>query len=197
LPLQLFRSWRVSSAMLVGLIFQFTFYGLIFLFSLFFEQADGFSALMAGLAFLPQTLIACSLLVIAGRWLMRRLSPHVSLMAGMLSGAAGMLLILIGVRTNFAVIACGEALVGTLPVLIVPPMTTIVLSSNAKEHSGIVSACLNAARQMGGVLGVAILGSALGSRSLFTGVQTALCILIGACLIGFLLSLSSRRSVVL
>lgn len=191
LPLQLFRSWRVSATMLVALIFQFTFYGLFFLFSLFFEQAYGYNALETGFAFLPQTLACSLLLLFASRKLMQWLPPLVSMTVSMLFGTAGMLIILLGVHTNFVVIACGEGLVGTVAVLVVPPMTNIVLSSVSREHSGIASASLNAARQMGGMLAVAILGTALNNPSLFAGVQSALFVLIGAFLLGFLLSFSA------
>lgn len=194
LPLQIFRSWRVSATMLVGLIYQFTFYGVIFLFSLFFEQAYGYSALQTGLALLPQTVFGSFLLLFGSRAIMRRLQPQISLLVSMGLGIAGTLLILVGVHTSFIVIAGGEMLIGAVAAFVVPQMTTVVLSSVVKERSGIASASLNAARQMGGMLGVAMLGTALGSQSLSSGVQVALFMLIGAFALGFLLSFSARKS---
>ena len=193
LPLRLFRSWRVSATMLVGLIFQFSFYSLIFVFSLFFEQFYGYHALEAGLAFLPQTLVGSLLIVFATQWIMRWLRPHISLAVGMVLGAGGMFIIFVGMHTDFVVIAIGEALVGAVGTFVVAPMTTMVLGSVSKEYSGIASASLNTARQMGGILGVAILGTLLANQTLFTGTEEAVFIMLGAFLLGFVLILSTTR----
>jgi DHA2 family methylenomycin A resistance protein-like MFS transporter len=193
LPLNLFRSWRVSAIMLVALAFQFSFYSLIFVFSLFFQQFYGYQALEAGLAFLPQTLVGSLMMLFATQWIARWLHPRTSLAAGMLLGAGGMLVIFVGIHVGFATIALGEALVGAVASFVVAPMTTVVLASVAKEYSGVASACLNAARQMGGVLGVAILGTVLGNQSLFPGTETALFIMLGAFLLGFVLILSTAK----
>jgi DHA2 family methylenomycin A resistance protein-like MFS transporter len=111
----------------------------------------------------------------------------------MLLGAVGMLVIFIGIHMGFLLIAVGEALVGVTASFIVTPMTTVILASVGKEQSGIASACLNAARQMGGVLGVALLGTVLGSQALFVGTEEALFIMSGGFLLGFVLILSSTN----
>lgn len=193
LPLGLFRSWRVSATMLVAVVFQFSFYSLIFVFSLFFQQFYGYQALEAGLAFLPQTLVGSAMMLFATQWIARWLRPRTSLAAGMFLGAGGMLVIFIGMHVGFALIALGEALVGAVASFVVAPMTTMVLASAAKEYSGVASACLNTARQMGGVLGVAILGTVLGNQPLFSGTEAALFIMFGAFLLGFILILSTAR----
>jgi len=131
------------------------------------------------------------MMLFATRWIARLLRPHRSLAAGMLLGIAGILVIFVGIHTNFLVIVCGEVLVGAIASFIVTPMTTVVLASVAKEYSGIASACLNTARQMGGVLSVAILGTVSSSQSLFPGVQISLFITAGVLLLGFFLSLSA------
>ena len=72
-------------------------------------------------------------------------------------------------------------------------MITALLASVEKEYSGIASVCLNTARQMGGVLGVAIQGTVLGGQPLFGGVQWTLVIMAGAFLLGLALVLSTLR----
>lgn len=62
-----------------------------------------------------------------------------------------------------------------------------------KGYSGIASASLNTARQMGGILGVAILGTLLGNQALFTGTEEAVFIMLGAFLLGLVLILSTTR----
>lgn len=96
-------------------------------------------------------------------------------------------------RTDFFVIALGEVLVGATASFIVTPMTTVILASVGKEQSGIASASLNTTRQMGGVLGVAILGTVLGSQALFIGTEKAIFIMLGFFLLGLVLILSSGR----
>jgi MFS transporter, DHA2 family, methylenomycin A resistance protein len=191
LPLQMFGSWRVSATMLVALIYQFSFYSLIFVFSLFFQQFYGYGALETGLAFLPQTVAGSLLLLLASRPIARWLSPRISLAIGMALGAIGMLAIFVGMHVGFPIIALGEIFVGAVAAFVVPPMTTVVLASVAKEHSGIASACLNTARQMGGTLGVAILGTVLANQALFRGAEETLLIMLGAFLLGIVLILST------
>ncbi len=191
LPLAIFRTWRVSATMLVALAYQFGFYSLIFVFSLFFQQFYGYTALEAGLAFLPFTLTGSLLVIFATQWIARWLRPRTSLATGMLLGACGMLVIFVGMHTGFVLLALGEVLVGSMASFVVAPMTTVVLASVAKEYSGIASAALNTARQLGGVLGIAILGTVLSRQSLLVGTQTALLIMLGAFLLGCVLILSS------
>lgn len=191
LPLRLFRSWCVSATMLVALIYQFSFFSVIFVFSLFFQQYDGFSALKTGLALLPQTAVGSAMVLFATGPLARWLRPRTSLAAGMFLGAIGMLIILVGLHVGFALIVLGEVILSMVGTFVAAPMTAAVLASVEKEYSGVASACLNAARQMGGVLGVAILGTLLGTQALFIGTQEALVVMMSAFLLGCALILST------
>jgi DHA2 family methylenomycin A resistance protein-like MFS transporter len=111
----------------------------------------------------------------------------------MILASIGMLVILLGIHTTLPVVMGGEVLIGVCVGFIVSPMTALVLVNTPREQSGIASALLNAARQIGGVLGVALLGAALGNSATIAGMQTALLILEGACLIGLLLSIGLAR----
>lgn len=57
LPLRLFRRAAFAAPALLGLVANVAFYGLIFVFSLYFQRLQGDSALRAGLAFLPLTAV--------------------------------------------------------------------------------------------------------------------------------------------
>ena len=57
LPLGLFRDPTFSAAILTGLLINIAYYGLIFLYSLFFQQGKGYSPLHTGAAFLPLTAV--------------------------------------------------------------------------------------------------------------------------------------------
>jgi len=70
-----------------------------------------------------------------------------------------------------------------------PAMTTAVIESVLRARSGITAAVLNASRQVGGVLGVALLGSLVSKRSSFVpGMHVALAIAGGSFLTGCVLS---------
>ncbi|GHO98194.1 MFS transporter [Reticulibacter mediterranei] len=193
MPLSLLRSWDTSATLLIGLLYQFSFYGLLFVFALFFQNTYHFNAITTGLAFLPQTAVGSFLLLFVTGRLMRRMRSSTMIVLSMILASAGMLVILLGVHTTFPVVMSGEALIGVCVGFIVSPMTALVLVNTPKEQSGIASALLNAARQIGGVLGVALLGAALGNSATVAGMQSALLIMGGACMIGLLLSISLAR----
>ncbi len=194
LPLSLLRSWNVSAALLIGLIYQFSFYGLLFVFALFFQNTYHFSAFRTGLAFLPLTAIGSFLLLFVTGRLMRRFRASTLLIFGMMAGCAGMLLLILGMHTTFLVIVGGEVLVSWYAGLVASPIAALVLTDVPKEQSGMASALLNAARQIGGVLGVALLGAALGNSSSIDGMQLAILITAFACLIGLLVSISLAKN---
>jgi len=191
LPLRLFRNWAVSATMLAGLIFQFSLYGTFFVFALFFQQYDHYSAFEAGLAFLPLTAVGTGMLIFLSGRLLRWIRPGVSLAIGMLCGMAGLLIILLGLPSAMLIIAGGQVLVGCFAGFVGATLPAVILNSVPKELAGIASASLNAARQVGSLLGVALLGSALGGHALVEGVQRALIMMAAACLIGLFLSISS------
>jgi DHA2 family methylenomycin A resistance protein-like MFS transporter len=60
--------------------------------------------------------------------------------------------------------------------LLVPPMTSTLLGSVTKHRSGIASGVLNAMRQTGSVIGVALFGALLGGAEFIAGVRIALAI---------------------
>ncbi len=195
LPLSLLRSRNVSMALVLGLIYQFSFYGLLFVFALFFQNTYHLSAFRSGLAFLPLTAVGSFLLLFVTGRLMRHFSSPLLIAVGMLAGCAGMLVLILGMHTTFLVIIAGEVLVSWYAGLIASPIAALVLADVPKEQASIASALLNAARQMGGVLGVALLGAALGNSSSIAGMQIALLITAGACLIGLLLSIRLARQI--
>jgi len=67
--------------------------------------------------------------------------------------------------------------------LLVPPLTATMLGSVAKQYSGVASGVLNAMRQAGSVLGVALFGSLVGASAGFaSGAKVALLISAGVAL---------------
>ena len=88
------------------------------------------------------------------------------MVAGLALAAVGAaLLSLMGAATSLGLLVAGKVILG-LCSLAMPAMTAVVVGSAGREHVGVASGVLNAARQGGGALGVALLGALLvgGSR---------------------------------
>ena len=84
------------------------------------------------------------------------------MIGGLALAAAGTaLLATAGTSTPLAVILVGTLLIGLIS-LAMPAMTAVVVGAAGPEHAGVASGVLNTARQSGGALGVAVLGSLLG-----------------------------------
>ena len=171
LPLTLFRSRVPRVCLAIGFGISVAFYGLIFAFSLWLQQAGRFSPLAAGLAFAP-VMVG----VLAGNLVSGRLGSIRRTLADgavtMTAGCAGMLATVAASRP-----APVAALVGALTVtgigigVIVPTMTSALLASVDHSWSGIASGTLTATRQTGSVLGVAVSGSLLAGTGLTAGLE--------------------------
>jgi DHA2 family methylenomycin A resistance protein-like MFS transporter len=189
LPLHLFRLPTFSVTTVVGLILNFGYYGFIFLLSLFFEQVRGYTPLMTGLAFLPMTTTVVLANVIAGR-LTGRFGPRLPMSLGIAACGVGLLALwLVNATTPYISLFFLLLLIGVGGGLTVPPMTTALLGTVAHERSGMASGVLNASRQLGGVLGVALFGSLVQVNSSFVhGMHLAALIAGCAALVGCIMT---------
>lgn len=178
LPLDLFSSPTFSAANIVGLLLNLGFYGQLFFINLFFQQVRGYSPLLTGLALLPE-----SGMVWLASWLSGRITAHtgprIPMTLGPLIGAAGFLsMLLMDAHTPY-IIACFMLMaIGFGMAFNMPAMTTACIESAPRERSSIASGVLNAGRQAGSALGVALLGTlAAGRGSAFvSGMHVALVI---------------------
>jgi len=176
LPLSLFRSSAVSASCLSGFAVNFAFYGLMFVLSLFFQAAKGYSPLLTGLAFLPMTALVTVVALISG-WVTARFGAKFPMVTGQALAAIGCLaLVGIDAGTAYGLIVGPLLAVGVGTALTVPPMTAAVLANADKQRAGIASGVLNAARQTGGVIGVGVFGSLVAGEadSLVSGTRMAL-----------------------
>lgn len=172
LPPALFRDATFSAANAVGAILSFGFYGELFLMSLFFQQVQHRSPLTAGLALLPQTAVISLMNFVSGQITARR-GPRLPMVVGLGVGGVGLgLLSLVQVRTTLLAIVGPMLAMGVGASLAMPAMTHAAIDHTPKERAGIGSAVLNASRQVGGVIGIALLGSLISSHAR-RGVATA------------------------
>ena len=175
LALSLFRGRTFRSATFIGLLINVAFYGLVFVFSLLFQREQGFSALRAGLAFLPMTASIMAANLLAGK-LTRRFGDRAVILLGQgLMAVACLALVWIVRSTPYWAMALQLLLLGGGLGLVVPPMTSAVLGSVERSRSGIASGTLFAMRQTGSVIGVALFGS-LVTGQFVSGMHVALVI---------------------
>lgn len=158
LPLSLFRVRTFTIASISGILVNFAYYGLVFVFSLFFQWQMKLSPQMTGLAFLPMTVVLMAVNIIAGR-LITRLGARRLMVLGQSLAAIGYLLLIPALQTDlYAALVVPMLLAASGIALMVPTMTNLTLSSVEASRAGIASGVLNTARQIGGMLGVALCG---------------------------------------
>jgi DHA2 family methylenomycin A resistance protein-like MFS transporter len=182
LPLSLFRHRVFALASLVGLLVNVAFYGLIFVFSLYFQRINGMSPFATGLAFVPMMGAVLPVNLVASR-VAERFGAPATIAAGAALAAFGCLALL-GIEhgTSYWATCAQLIVIGAGLGLLVPPLTSALLGSVEKSRSGIAAGVLNATRQTGSVLGVALFGSLVGQSSAFlAGAHQAL--VISACLL--------------
>jgi DHA2 family methylenomycin A resistance protein-like MFS transporter len=169
LPLALFRKPAFSVTSLTGLLVNIGGYGLIFVFSLYFQRLNQLSPLWTGLAFAPMMAAVLVTNLVAAR-VVAAIGARLTIAAGLALTAASCIgLLWIEQGTHYAALGAQFVGLGAGLGLLVPPLTATLLGSVAKECSGVASGVLNAMRQTGSVLGVALFGSLLAGAAGFIG----------------------------
>ena len=189
LPLDFFKFPSVSALLSVGAIVNFAFYGQFFILALFFQQSWGATPLATGFAFLPMSAsVAAANLTVGPR--VGRIGGRLPMVVGQLLCAAGYLGLLgIGPSSAYLWILALFAIIGAGGGLVVPAMTSAFLEAVGAERAGIASGVLQASRQLGGVVGVALFGSLIAQAELVRGMHQGQVITAGAMLIGCALTL--------
>jgi MFS family permease len=165
LDLSLFRSGTYAGANLVILLVALAMFGVFFFVSLYMQNILGYSAVQTGAAFLPMTVLIILAAPMAGkasdrfgsRWLM----------------TAGMVLISVQLL-YFSQLASDASFWRLLPALLVgglgmsltmTPSTAAATRAVPVEKAGVGAAVLNAFRQVGGSMGIAVMGAIVASRA--------------------------------
>ncbi|MET4326377.1 DHA2 family methylenomycin A resistance protein-like MFS transporter [Bradyrhizobium sp. i1.15.2] len=177
LPLSLFRHRVFALTALVGLLFNIAFYGLIFVLSLYFQKINGWSPFATGLAFVPMMGMVLPANLVAASVSERLGAPQTIALACAITAAGCVALLPIASGTSYGAIGTQLVILGGGLGLLVPSLTSTLLGSVEKSRSGIAAGVLNATRQTGSVLGVALFGSLVGDNNVFiAGAHTSLLI---------------------
>jgi MFS transporter, DHA2 family, methylenomycin A resistance protein len=167
LPLSLFGHRMFALTALVGLLFNIAFYGLIFVLSLYFQKVSGWSPFATGLAFVPMMGMVLPANLVAASVSERLGAPQTIALASVITAAGCIALLPMATGTRYWAIGAQLVILGGGLGLLVPPLTSTLLGSVEKSRSGIAAGVLNATRQTGSVLGVALFGSLVGGDSAF------------------------------
>ena len=159
LPLTFFRDRRMSVGSGVVTIAFFVMFGLFFLFTFYLQFVRDYSPLSAGLATLP---LAVALVAVAPRSaaLAARLGSGPVMATGFLFVAAGFgVLSFIEPSTPYLVLVAALVLLGVGMSLTAAPATGSIMSAVPHAKAGVGSAVNDTTREVGGALGIAVLGS--------------------------------------
>jgi MFS transporter, DHA2 family, methylenomycin A resistance protein len=191
LPLTLFHSVQFSVATILGLLLSFSFYGLIFTLSLYFQHVRHYTPLKTGLAFLPVTGLLTVMNISAGRLAAKR-GMRFPIVVGFIVAGIGFFWLAFATNQSAGYIRILLPLLGIgagVP-LILPPVTSVLLASVARSQVGLASATLNAGRQIGAAAGVAVLGSLLSANQNFVaGFRVAMIVSGAVFMLGCLLAM--------
>lgn len=159
LPLELFRSANFNLLLLLGAVLNGSYYGTVFILSLYLQNVLHYPVFIAGLAFLPLTVGFVISNIWSGR-IINRFGLRMPVLTGLALFIAGFAGLFIADRDTaywklllpFMAMPLGMGLA-------VPAMTTGILASVDKTFSGTASAALNTVRQASGAIGVAVFGA--------------------------------------
>ncbi|QRG70699.1 MFS transporter [Brevibacillus choshinensis] len=200
LPLALLRSPTLVAGILAGMAINIGLSGILFVMPLFFQQAIGSSAHIAGLSLLPLTIPLAFNPIFTGR-IVGQIGAKIPMTFGFCLGAMGtLLLVWADQSTSYAIMFFGLLFIGFGVSFTIPALMAAVISSAPKDHTGAAAGALNSSRQLGATIGVAIISSVLtGSESFITGMHGSLIvltiILVGGSLLSFAFIGGRRKTV--
>jgi predicted MFS family arabinose efflux permease len=196
LDLSLFRNRTFGGANAAMLFVGLAMFGTFFYVSLYMQNILKYSPVQAGASFLPMTLLIILVAPRAGaltdkigsRWLV---GGGMSLLAVMLFYYT-----LLGAHESFWNVLPGLILGGFGMGMTMTPVTAAAMSAVAIDKAGVGSAVLNSARQVGGSLGIAVMGAIVAASSDYlTGFHDALRLGSALCLAGAVVAVLAIRKI--
>ncbi len=162
---RLFRDATFAGANVVALLVSLAMFGVFFFVSLYMQNVLGYSAVRAGASFLPMTLLIIVVAPLAGKSSDRIGSRW--LMAGGMTLVAASLLLFARLQADSSYLTLLPAMIlgGIGMAVTMTPMTAAALSAVPVGKAGVGSGMLNTFRQVGGSLGIAVMGAILAATS--------------------------------
>ncbi|MEZ5114776.1 MAG: DHA2 family efflux MFS transporter permease subunit [Candidatus Nanopelagicales bacterium] len=173
LPMGMFRSRGFAVSNVVSLLFSFGMFGSIFLLAQYLQTVQGSSPLEAGLKTLPWTAMPLLVAPLAGP-LSDRIGGRPILATGLALQAIGLGLLATSMTptTGYSAMVPAFVLSGLGMGMVFAPLANEVLGSVDRSLEGVASGANNAIREVGGVLGVAILAAVFAGQGGYASPQT-------------------------
>ncbi len=164
MPLYLFRIPAFSAGNTVAFSVSLGMFATFFFLSLYMQLIRGYTAFEAGVRFLPMTIMIILTAPNAGRFASRHGSRMPMTYGLLLAGGGLLVLSRLGVETPYwlmlpVFVVMGHGMGSTMS-----PMTAAVMNAVGPERAGLGSAMTNTSREVGGVFGIALLGTILTTR---------------------------------
>ena len=165
-PFRIFRLRTLTGANVVGILLGASLFSMFFFISLYMQQVLGYSAIHAGLSYLP---LAVTIIIAAGLGgqLVTRFGFKPILAGGMAFVAFGLLWFSrVSVHGGFVSDILGPSLLAAIGLGFGFVTSTIAAVSGVNEHEqGLASGLINTSQQIGGALGLAVLSTIATSRT--------------------------------
>ena len=196
LDLSLFRNRTFGGANGAMLFVGLAMFGTFFFVSIYMQHVLGYSPVQAGASFLPMTFLVILLAPRTGaladrfgsRWLV---GGGMTLLAGMLLYYSRL-----GLHESFWSLLPGLVMGGIGMAMTMTPTTAAAMSAVSNDKAGVGSAVLNSSRQVGGSLGIAVMGAIVASGSTYLGgFHDALRVGALLCLAGAAIAVAAVRKV--
>ncbi|TNC76582.1 MFS transporter [Janthinobacterium lividum] len=166
LPLALFRQRTFAIANLASFILGFAYYSSLFFFSIFLQQIQGWSPVETGWRMMPQFLMTGCISVLFGRLSASIPVRHLMIAGYGLTAIAMSAMAVFSADTPYWIVGSLFGLLGLGAGLAVPATGLVVMGTAPAERAGMASATMNALRQTGMSVGIALLGTLLSNRAM-------------------------------
>jgi DHA2 family methylenomycin A resistance protein-like MFS transporter len=167
LPMSLFGSREFSGSALIGAAINIGFYGELFLLAIYLQDVRHLSPLLAGLAMLPQAGIAALASSLGGLHT-ARFGARTVMLIGLVVGALGLLAMMAAdVDTPYWILVVPLLAIGFGTAYTMPAATAAAIEAAPAHRAGTASGALNASRQIGSTLGVAVFGTIAAAAAAF------------------------------
>ncbi|MBO2451347.1 DHA2 family efflux MFS transporter permease subunit [Actinomadura barringtoniae] len=172
LPMAIFKSRGFSAVNAVALVMSFGMFGAVFLLAQFLQGVQGMSPLEAGVRTLPWTAMPVVVAPLTAP-LMARVGPRNVLALALVFQTAGIAWLgaVTAADVSYGTLLPAFVLAGIGMGLFFSPQARLVLAFAPHEFTGLASGVSNALRQLGTVLGIAVLGAVFSANGDFTSPQ--------------------------
>ena len=164
MPLRFFKIPAFSAGNTVAFSVSLGMFATFFFMSLYMQLIRGYTAFEAGVRFLPMTMMIIVTAPNAGRYASKHGSRIPMTYGLILAGSGLVFLSRLDVDTPYWILAITFAMMGHGMGATMSPMTAAVMNAVGPQRAGLGSAMTNTSREVGGVFGIALLGTILTTR---------------------------------